>query len=181
MGQFRSLVFILAAVVFLLGSNAFAQTGKITGKVTDAQGGVLPGASVIATDVDKGLKTEDVTNAAGIYVFPSLPRGNYTVTISLPGFNTFTREGLILNTGLTITVDAALDVAGVTETVTVTGESPMISTAESKVGGVVENVYIENAPINTRDVQQLALGDHFRHECHGTRRPFHHRRGRQHG
>jgi len=159
MRRFLVLAALLCAVSFLVAPLASAQTGtgKINGKVTDAQGGVLPGATVMATEVDTGLDTTVTSNAAGIYVFPSLPRGNYRVTISLPGFNNFVREGLVLITGLSITVDASLQVAGVAETITVTGESPMIATAESKVGGVVENVYIENAPINTRDVQQLAL------------------------
>ncbi len=75
----------------------------------------------------------------------------------MPGFAGYVREGIILATGQGVTMDAQLQVEGVTETVTVTGESPMISTRESKVGGVVDTEQIQNVPINTRDVQQLAL------------------------
>ncbi len=75
----------------------------------------------------------------------------------MSGFANYAREGIILVSGQAITVDAALQVEGVTETVTVTGESPMISTRESSVHGVVEAEEIENVPINTRDVQSLAL------------------------
>ncbi len=150
------LVTAILLVVFSAGL-ATAQTGKIGGKVTDSQGGVLPGATVVVRNVNTGLSLTQVTNAAGAYNFPSLDPGTYRVEVGLPGFNSYTRDGLILTTGQSITVDAALDVAGVSETVTVTGESPMLNTRESKVGGVVENEQIENVPINTRDTQQLAL------------------------
>ncbi len=143
--------------ILLVTGVASAQTGKIGGKVTDSQGGVLPGATVVVRNVNTGLSLTQVTNAAGAYNFPSLDPGTYRVEVSLPGFNSYTRDGLLLATGQSITVDAALDVAGVSETVTVTGESPMLNTRESKVGGVVENEQIENVPINTRDAQQLAL------------------------
>jgi hypothetical protein len=143
--------------MLLLAGIASAQTGKIGGKVTDSQGGVLPGATVVVRNVATGLSLTQITNAAGIYNFPSLDPGTYRVEVTLPGFNAYTRDGLLLATGQSITVDAALDVAGVSETVTVTGESPMLNTRESKVGGVVENEQIENVPINTRDTQQLAL------------------------
>jgi hypothetical protein len=148
---------LFVTAILLVAGLASAQTGKVGGKITDSQGGVLPGATVVVRNVNTGLSFTQVTNAAGAYNFPSLDPGTYRVEVSLPGFNTYTRDGLILTTGQSITVDAALDVAGVSETVTVTGESPMLSTRESKVGGVVENEQIENVPINTRDTQQLAL------------------------
>jgi hypothetical protein len=156
----RSLVYrlpLFVSAIFLVAGLASAQTGKIGGKVTDSQGGVLPGATVVVRNVSTGLSLTQVTNAAGAYNFPSLDPGTYRVEISLTGFNAFARDGLILATGQSITVDSALDVAGVSETVTVTGESPMLNSRESKVGGVVENEQIENVPINTRDTQQLAL------------------------
>ena len=150
--------FFLASILLMLTSTALPQSAnRISGKVTDSQGAVLPGATVIATNVDTGIKSETTTNAAGIYVFQSLDPGSYSVEVSMPSFTTYRREGLTLITGQSQTVDATLDVAGVEETVTVTGESPMITTQESSVRGVVENVQIENVPINTRDAQNLAL------------------------
>jgi hypothetical protein len=129
----------------------------VGGKVTDQQGGVLPGATVTITNVATGLSSEVVTNAAGSYLFPSLDPGEYRLNVTMPGFAGWTREGILLATGQGVTMDSQLQVEGVTETVTVTGESPMISTRESKVGGVVDTEQIQNVPINTRDVQQLAL------------------------
>lgn len=151
-------VVLLSSLLLLLAATALPQgANRISGKVTDSQGAVLPGATVVTTSVDTGIKSETTTNAAGIYVFHSLEPGRYSVEVSLPSFTTYRREGLTLITGQSLTVDASLDVAGVEETVTVTGEAPMITTQESSVRGVVENVQIENVPINTRDAQNLAL------------------------
>jgi hypothetical protein len=155
LSTYRLPLFVIA--ILLVAGLVSAQTGKIGGKVADQQGGVLPGATVVVRNVNTGLSLTQVTNAAGAYNFPSLDPGTYRVEVSLPGFNSYARDGLILTTGQSITVDAALEVAGVSETVTVTGESPMLNTRESKVGGVVENEQIENVPINSRDTQQLAL------------------------
>ncbi len=100
---------LLAFVASLAFSPAaHAQNGKITGKVTDAQGGILPGATIVSMDMDTGMGYTLVTNAAGAYVFPSLPPGPYKVTVSMSGFETYVRDGLILKTGLTLSVDANL-------------------------------------------------------------------------
>ncbi len=150
-------VLLLVGLSLLLAVSGFAQTARVGGKVTDQQGGILPGATVTATNVATGLALEVVTNAAGSYLFPSLDPGSYRLNVVMPGFAGWVREGIILVIGQGITMDAQLAVEGVTETVTVTGESPMISTRESKVGGVVDTEQIQNVPINTRDVQSLAL------------------------
>ena len=150
-------VLLLVGLSLLLAVGTFAQTARVGGKITDQQGGVLPGVTVAITNVATGLSSEVVTNAAGSYLFPSLDPGEYRLTVTMPGFANYVREGIILAIGQGITMDAQLQVEGVTETVTVTGESPMISTRESKVGGVVDTEQIQNVPINTRDVQQLAL------------------------
>ena len=150
-------VLLLVGLSLLLAVSGFAQTARVGGKVTDQQGGVLPGATVSITNVATGLSSEVVSNASGSYLFPSLDPGEYRLSVTMPGFASYVREGILLATGQGITMDAQLQVEGVTETVTVTGESPMISTRESKVGGVVDTEQIQNVPINTRDVQQLAL------------------------
>src|SRR5262245_19123662 len=148
---------VLALVLFVAPAALPQSANRISGKVTDPQGAVLPGATVVASNVDTGIRSETTTNASGIYVFPSLDPGNYTVEVTMPSFATVRHEGLVLITGQNLTVDAHLEVAGVEETVTVTGESPLITTSVSSVRGVVENVQIENVPINTRDAQNLAL------------------------
>jgi hypothetical protein len=146
-------------IALLVAPAVFAQsgTGRIGGKVTDQQGGVLPGASIQLVNIDSGLAITIVSNAAGAYNFPAVDPGNYRIQVSLSGFADWVREPIILSTRQGLTIDVTMAVAGVAETVTVTSESPMISTRDSEVGGVVDTVEVQNVPINTRDVQQLAL------------------------
>ncbi len=142
---------------FLPASNAFAQTARVGGRITDAQGGALPGVTVTMTHDATGLGSETITNAAGSYLFPSLDPGVYRLEATMAGFAPWVHRDIVLVVGQGITFDAELELAGVREAITVTGESPMVSNRESKVGGVVESAQIENVPINARDAQQLAL------------------------
>jgi hypothetical protein len=150
---------LLFLVTALIAPAAFAQsgTGRIGGKVVDQQAGVLPGANVQLVNIDSGLAVSVVTNAAGVYNFAAVDPGNYRMQVSLSGFANWVREPIILVVRQGLTIDVTMAVAGVAETVTVTSESPMISTRDSEVGGVVDTVEVQNVPINTRDVQQLAL------------------------
>ena len=140
-----------------LTPSTFAQGGRVGGKVTDQQGGVLPGASIQLVNISSGLTVTIVSNASGVYNFPSVDAGTYRIQVNLSGFADWIREPIIVSTRQGLTIDVSMAVSGVAETVTVTSESPMISTRDSEVGGVVDNVEIENIPINTRDAQQLAL------------------------
>jgi hypothetical protein len=89
----------LAAIA--ISGTAIAQTvtGEIRGTVRDSSGGVLPGVTVTAINVNTGLKRSEVTNAAGGYVFPSLPLGPYTISAELEGFNRTERSGFDLVAG----------------------------------------------------------------------------------
>jgi hypothetical protein len=123
-------VIVLGLMMAGLSAPAFAQvsatTGAINGKVSDATGGVLPGVTVtIASPSMQGTRT-DVTNAQGDYRFPAVPPGEYRITYELVGFNTVVREGVRVGLGFTATVNAELRVASLQETVTVTGESPVV-------------------------------------------------------
>ncbi|HKF67074.1 MAG TPA: carboxypeptidase-like regulatory domain-containing protein, partial [Vicinamibacterales bacterium] len=125
-------VAILSACTILFSTAAFAQ-GILTGVVRDASGGVLPGVSVEAASpalIEK-VRTA-VTDGSGQYRIEDLRPGSYTVTMSLTGFSTFKREGIELTGGLTITVNADLKVGAVAETVTVTGETPVVDVQSAK-------------------------------------------------
>jgi hypothetical protein len=136
----RRLIFLLPVVALGLASGAFAQTtGAIEGKVTDAQGLVLPGVTVTLTgEAVLGSQTA-VTVDDGTYRFRALRPGSYNLAFELAGFQTLNREGIIVSGARTITVDVNLDVATVAETITVTGESPVVdvkNTALSNEFGV---------------------------------------------
>ena len=81
---------VTGGLVLTLAEVGYPQAGnRISGRVSDEQGGVLPGATVVAWHLDTGIESTNITNTAGIYVFPSLQQGNYTVTVSMAGFATY--------------------------------------------------------------------------------------------
>jgi hypothetical protein len=155
---FSVLVAVLAAC--LLASTAFAQgggassTGTINGKVSDTSGAVLPGVTVSASSPSMmGVQTV-VTSTEGLYRFPAVPPGTYTVTFELPGFNTLKREGIDIRLGFTATLNVELAVASLQETVTVTGESPVIDTSTTRVQQNFKLEQLQSLP-NARDMWSL--------------------------
>ncbi|MBI2186723.1 MAG: TonB-dependent receptor [Acidobacteria bacterium] len=105
------------------------QAGSIAGAARDTSGAVLPGVTVEAASPALIEKVRTVvTNSQGLYVIVDLRPGTYTVTFTLPGFTTFRREGIELTTGFTATVNAELRLGAVEETITVTGEAPLVDT-----------------------------------------------------
>jgi hypothetical protein len=124
---------VAAAAVLVSPVRAIAQIGQtatLTGTVTDASGAVLPGVTVTVTGeaVIGGSRTA-VTDGNGVYRFPALPPGTYTVKVELTGFRTITQEAR-LQLGQTITMDAKLD-PGLTDTIEVTGSAPTVDVKSS--------------------------------------------------
>ncbi len=155
---FHLVVAVLAAC--LLASAAFAQgggastTGSINGKVADSSGGVLPGVTVSAAGPSLMGVQSSVTDSGGNYRFPALPPGSYTVTFELPGFNTLKRENIQISMGFTAAVNVELAVASLTETVTVTGDSPVIDTSSTRVQQNFKLEALQEIP-NSRDLWSL--------------------------
>jgi hypothetical protein len=152
-------LFVLLVCSFVTAS-AFAQgggastTGSINGRVLDTSGGVLPGVTVSATSPSlMGVQTS-VTDSGGNYRFPALPPGTYTVTYELPGFNTMKRENISISMGFTATVNVELGVASLQETVTVTGDSPVIDTTNTRVQQNFKLEALQEIP-NSRDLWSL--------------------------
>ena len=134
-----------------LPPSGWAQTvvsGTIAGMVTDATGAVLPGVTVEATSpalIEK-LRTA-VTDDRGLYRIVDLRPGVYTVTFTLPGFGTFRREGLELSTAFTATVNAELRVGALEETVTVTGETPVVDIQNVMQQKVFAREVVDQLPV----------------------------------
>ncbi len=153
--KYRSLRKILMMVVLaaVAATPAFAQLGqgRLTGTVTDSQGAVLPGVTVTAKSPALIGTQVSVTEADGNYRFPSLPSGEYSLTFELSGFQTLNREGIKVSQGQTISVDSQLQLATLAETVTVTGESPIVDVATTKIGASLKADVLAAVP-NSTDV-----------------------------
>jgi hypothetical protein len=156
----RSLVLVLLSIA-LASTPAFSQsavtTATLEGVVVDATGGALPGATVTARNVETGFSRTVTTEANGSFRVPLLPVGRYVLQIELAGFSSFTREGLVLTVGATVSLGSiTLEVATVQETITVSAESPIVETARAVVAATFEESAINNLPINGRDFQDFA-------------------------
>ena len=131
-------------------------TGTLQGRVQDNTGGVLPGVNVEATQANTGYSRTAVTDAQGVYRLTALPVGQYNVSVELSGFRKVDRQGVVINVGQIIDINFSLEVANVAETIQVTGESPLIQSSSSSVGGVVDIGRIEQLPLNGRQFANLA-------------------------
>ena len=154
----RTAVVSFCLMVLLCGIS-FGQetTATISGVVTDESGGVIPGVSVEATNLDTGITRMATTGDEGRYQLPNLSVGNYEVQASLPGFQTGVRTGITLTIGREALVDFALSVGEISERVTVTGEAPLVETTRSVLTDLVGRQQIEDLPLNGRSYTQLAL------------------------
>jgi hypothetical protein len=155
LGGVRRLVAVF--LVFLgLPILAQAQEATITGSITDATGGVLPGVTVVAVNAATGNRFEAVTDGAGIYRIPARV-GAYQVTAELQGFTTVQRSGIELLAGNTVTVNFQMAPSTVQETVTVTAEAPLLDVTSSSLGGNVDPRQVQELPVNGRNWIQLAV------------------------
>lgn len=125
--------------------------GSIIGTVRDKNQAIVPNASVVLTDTDKGVTRHAVTNAAGDYHFIDVPAGHYKVEISVAGFQGWKFTGLTLSVHQDLRVDAVLQVGDVQQEVTVAASSqPPINTESASVSAVFNSTSIANLPTNTR-------------------------------
>src|SRR5688572_16049678 len=135
MKLWRFVALAIAVAVMCLPSESSAQGAgsTITGVVRDTSGGVLPGVTVEAASPALIEKVRSaVTDAEGLYRLVDLRPGEYTVTFTLPGFNTFVRDGMTLPANFTATVNADMAVGSLQETITVTGEAPLVDTQSTR-------------------------------------------------
>jgi hypothetical protein len=146
------LLALVLAFVASVPTAAFAQTtGSIVGTVTDNTGSVLPGVTVVATSpAQMGAQTA-VSSAAGTYRFPAVTPGVYAVAFELAGFTTVRREGIVVGLGFTATLNVQLTLASLTESVTVTGASPVVDVTSTTSTFNVTGQMLESLP-NARDI-----------------------------
>src|SRR5574338_577520 len=139
----------LASLVLLAAVTpvrAQVQTGEITGRITDNTGAVLPGVTVTLTGPALIQAQTAVTSATGSYQFPSIPIGTYSVKFELPGFKTVIREGVQVTIGFTAQINQQLEISTVEETVTVSGESPIVDTKNTTERTTFNLETLQNIP-----------------------------------
>ena len=137
----------LLVVLLLLPATVFAQA-SLTGTVRDASGGVLPGVTVEASSPALIEKVRSaVTDGTGQYRIVDLRPGTYTLTFTLPGFVTVRRDGIELTGSQTLTIPAEMRVGGIEETITVTGESPVVDVQNTRRELVLDETTIQALPL----------------------------------
>jgi hypothetical protein len=147
---------VLIGAILLLPVSAFAQEAVLTGTISDSTGAVLPGVTVTASNEATGNKFVGVTDERGIYRVP-VRIGDYQVTAELQGFSTAMRANVQLLVGQTATLNLQMAPSTVQETVTVTGEAPLIDLKNSSLGGNIDARQVSELPVNGRNWMALAL------------------------
>jgi hypothetical protein len=143
--------FAALAIVAMFGlAPAAAQTGQtfgeLVGKVSDDQGGALPGVTITLSGPAVMGTQVAVANERGLYRFPAVNTGTYTLRFELAGFAPLVREGIVVPVRQTITVDAAMKIASLQETVTVSGSSPTVDVENTKVGARLDHETLTSVP-----------------------------------
>ncbi|HWF37749.1 MAG TPA: TonB-dependent receptor [Candidatus Acidoferrales bacterium] len=149
------LALVLTMVVAV---SSFAQsTSNIVGTVKDTTGAVIPGATVTVQNTETGLMRTVTSGSDGAFRVPAMPVGHYTVKFEKTGFKTETDQGLVLDVGQDLTVNASLSVGTSTQEVVVTGEAALVNTQETALGGLVNEQSIADLPLNGRNYIDLSL------------------------
>jgi carboxypeptidase family protein len=132
-------------------------TAAITGTVVDAGGAAVNGATITATDTDRGTTYTAKTNESGIFNLARLPIGNYQVKVEATGFQTSVQNGLTLVLNQTARLDFKLSVGAVTTTAQVTAEAPQLQSETTQVSTLIDSTTVSTIPLATRNYVQLTL------------------------
>src|SRR5262245_8730195 len=144
-------------VLFSFPSGASAQDVLVIGAVTDESKAVLPGATVTAVDIDTGRQFSGITDEKGEYRLANMQAGTYRFQAELSGFASVVIARAELLVAQHATIPFTLKLAQLTETVTVTGESPLIDTHSSQIAGNVDRRQMEELPLQGRNWMELSM------------------------
>ncbi len=143
----KSLLGFLVCILFSASLYGQSNSGNIQGTVTDPSGATLTGATVTGRNLDTGLSIATATTGAGIYSLPNLPPGRYSVTVEAANLKKYSREGVTVTTGTTVSLDIQLQLGAVTENIVVNADASQLETATSDIGATVETTLVTNLPL----------------------------------
>jgi trimeric autotransporter adhesin len=150
----------LLPAILLCSVPAFASAqsfqGGLRGTVKDAQG-VIPGVTVTLVNEANGVSRDTATNGVGEFSFPAVDPGAYSVKATVQGYKTFERKGMTIGTQSFVTLDIQLEIGAIEETITVTGESPLVETANASVGEVLNSQTLQSLPTVGRNAFLMAV------------------------
>lgn len=142
---------ILRVFVVLTGiSIAWGQTAELSGIVRDSSQSVVPGASITAHNEETQAERISTSSSEGVYLFPFLPPGRYTISVQASGFQTTRETGIKLDIGQSARLDFELTPGSLGQSVTVNAESALVQTDSATVSTVINRQFIENLPLNGR-------------------------------
>jgi hypothetical protein len=146
----------LLTALLMLSASVFGQTlGDVAGTVTDPQGAPVAGANVTITNTSTNAVRQTTTNNEGIYAFPALVPGTYSIKVDKAGFKTSTQSNVELQVQASIRVDITMQLGQVSETIEVSASGATLQTENATVGTVVEQKRIVELPLNGRNYLQL--------------------------
>jgi len=155
--QAALLLGILSAAALPLQAQSQAINGTIEGVVRDASGAVLPGATVSLANVDTGQQRVLTTGGDGEYRAPLLSLGAYRVKAELQGFKTIERTGVTLSAGQTAVLNFTMEVGGVSEVLSVSGEVPISEPGKIDLGRTIGEAEVRNLPLVSRNPYNFAF------------------------
>src|SRR3989440_1576210 len=142
---------LLVGICILLATASMSLSqsdrGTITGTVSDPTKAVIPGAGVVATNSETGAKYETISTETGNYALPQLPPGSYALSVELPGFRKYVRQGITVLVAQTLRIDVALEVGAAGDEVTVNADAPLLRTESSDVSHNVAAARLDELPI----------------------------------
>ncbi len=148
---------LLTAAFLPTGARAQLYTGTVTGLVSDPSGAVVPGAQVQLMDEQKGFVFKATSDAAGNYLFRSVPPGSYELSVQASGFKSESRSGIILEVNHNVTVNFSLQLGATNQTVNVKGQAPVLDAQDAVTGQVVDRKYMNDLPLVGRMLSDLAF------------------------
>jgi Carboxypeptidase regulatory-like domain/TonB dependent receptor len=148
---------LAAFLLILFSASGLAQStaGRVLGTLTDQSGAAVPGATVVVTDVQRGISRTVTTDDSGDYAAPDLQPGTYKIHVEAKGFKSAERPNVQIEVATDIRADFVLQPGQVSETVTINEDIPLVNTTSATLGGTLSNKEINDLPLNGRNYENL--------------------------